>query len=550
MFCYYPQLLCLLGFVGILGVVADSHRTLLRQGTKKNEEKPDDAYSIELSLFEKASTEELVRFLDRELQTTIDSLSPPPTSAPTEMEGVCDAVSTSPFSQSLLFDFEGPIGLVTPADIVALEQVLLDAYNAVAMCDTPGAFISADSVDIDIDTADSIGDNIDTGSSALLNYTWLVTFSGNCRGCQSNPGGVETMPACSCDLPTTEALVLECNSRLQTFSSYRLTLLRATVLVPPTAATPAPRTNFTTSIAVSGRGGLFEDFSATLWQILFVETYNFLNFWNFALCDSNARIITSVIPENPVQDPNDSSLFSIVFTIQGSCSGCGSQSIIFGSHSATPQETGTTCPAGASFRCPTNNEFEEALQTTIDQMSGAQDVTTVVTQVEQKDGLTAFPTLGPTFVPTQKAIPTAMPTVGGEMLSFGEGFDCANSTVKGTFQLNGGSAFPYPQLIPFNTSDPESQCFIRMTPDTASPFASSAFLPFQFEESNPDKSFSMTIGYRMFGSAAGAGDGMAFVMHQDTRGVNALGGAGSSLGVYSPNPIFPALIIEWDTCKL
>lgn len=371
MFCYYPQLLCLLGFVGILGVVADSHRTLLRQGTKKNEEKPDDAYSIELSLFEKASTEELVRFLDRELQTTIDSLSPPPTSAPTEMEGVCDAVSTSPFSQSLLFDFEGPIGLVTPADIVALEQVLLDAYNAVAMCDTPGAFISADSVDIDIDTADSIGDNIDTGSSALLNYTWLVTFSGNCRGCQSNPGGVETMPACSCDLPTTEALVLECNSRLQTFSSYRLTLLRATVLVPPTAATPAPRTNFTTSIAVSGRGGLFEDFSATLWQILFVETYNFLNFWNFALCDSNARIITSVIPENPVQDPNDSSLFSIVFTIQGSCSGCGSQSIIFGSHSATPQETGTTCPAGASFRCPTNIEFEEALQMTIDQMSGA-----------------------------------------------------------------------------------------------------------------------------------------------------------------------------------
>lgn len=46
-----------------------------------------------------------------------------------------------------------------------------------------------------------------------------------------------------------------------------------------------------------------------------------VNFWNAAICGSNNRIITSVIPENPVPDATDPTLFSIVFNVQGSCIG-------------------------------------------------------------------------------------------------------------------------------------------------------------------------------------------------------------------------------------
>lgn len=43
------------------------------------------------------------------------------------------------------------------------------------------------------------------------------------------------------------------------------------------------------------------------------------------------------------------------------------------------------------------------------------------------------------------------------------------------------------------------RCFLRMTPDSVSPRASSAFLDFRFNPQNTEKSFSMSIGYRIYG---------------------------------------------------
>ncbi|KAL7561515.1 hypothetical protein ACA910_015700 [Epithemia clementina (nom. ined.)] len=65
---------------------------------------------------------------------------------------------------------------------------------------------------------------------------------------------------------------------------------------------------------------------------------------------------------------------------------------------------------------------------------------------------------------------------------------------------------------------------------------------------NADMAFSMSVGYRLFSTANGdGGEGMAFVIHQDSRGLTALGGSGGSLGVHGPRAINPGFIIEWDT---
>lgn len=322
-----------------------------------------------------------------------------PTEAPT-IESVCVDTEPSTFSESLLFDFEGPVGLVNQEDIALLEMVLLDAYNTVAQCDAPGAFIRADSVQIQVDAADSFGDNIGTNNPTRLEYTWLVTFSGTCLGCPDdadpalfgNGDNSGTVDECVCDFPTTEAYVLECNERLQNIGSNQvsLTLNRVTTILAPTMGGGVPRTDFNSSITVTGSGSLFASAGVggrATWGTWFLETYNSLNFWNAVLCDAEGRILTNIEPAEPVAaDPSNPALFSIVFNIQGTCRGCPSETVIFGSHEATPTETGASCPAGALLRCPTSQEFQKALQNVIERESpGGANVTQVSISLEQQD---------------------------------------------------------------------------------------------------------------------------------------------------------------------
>ena len=102
-------------------------------------------------------------------------------------------------------------------------------------------------------------------------------------------------------------------------------------------------------------------------------------------------------------------------------------------------------------------------------------------------------------------------------------------------------------MLPINESNPDSRCYLRMTPDERGAAAVSAFIPYKFKKSNPDFEFCMTIGYRIYGDEFGGADGMVFVMHQDPRGDSALGQGGGYLGVYGEDGIKNALAIEWDT---
>ena len=105
----------------------------------------------------------------------------------------------------------------------------------------------------------------------------------------------------------------------------------------------------------------------------------------------------------------------------------------------------------------------------------------------------------------------------------------------------------YPQMLEIE----DGLCALRMTPDAGASMAATAFTTHTFEETNARKSFSMSLGYRIYGKNAGSADGLAFVMHQDARGIHALGKAGGYLGVYggSKEIIRNALVIEFDTCK-
>jgi Bacterial lectin len=81
-----------------------------------------------------------------------------------------------------------------------------------------------------------------------------------------------------------------------------------------------------------------------------------------------------------------------------------------------------------------------------------------------------------------------------------------------------------------------------------------AMLPYRFSTTNPGKSFSTRIGYRIYGPLRGSADGMTFVLHQDPRGITAQGLGGGNMGVYNQYVsggagIKPALVIEFDTCK-
>ena len=153
----------------------------------------------------------------------------------------------------------------------------------------------------------------------------------------------------------------------------------------------------------------------------------------------------------------------------------------------------------------------------------------------------------PSLAPTTSAAPSQTPSTPPDIIDSSGGFDCTANGGIG-FNLNRSpSTYAYPQFVPLNATDPESQCALRLTADEAVEVAASAFLPFEFAPSNVEKLFQMSIGYRVYGDSAGSADGMAFVMHQDPRGDAALGGPGGNLGVYGAGGIVNALVVEWDT---
>ena len=131
-----------------------------------------------------------------------------------------------------------------------------------------------------------------------------------------------------------------------------------------------------------------------------------------------------------------------------------------------------------------------------------------------------------------------------------EGFACDQDATRFTFNRDPVD-LEYPKLLPHDEdSASKNECFLRLTPDEANPRATSAFMNFTFASGNVDKVFSTTAGYKVYGVNEDAGDGMTFVVHQDPRGLNALGGSGGSMGVYqryNVEGIKPALVVEWDT---
>lgn len=124
-------------------------------------------------------------------------------------------------------------------------------------------------------------------------------------------------------------------------------------------------------------------------------------------------------------------------------------------------------------------------------------------------------------------------------VDFSDGFNCNADGI----QLNGNR--PFPDMISNGVND---KCTLQLTSDKAEPRAVSAFSVLEFDESN--FYFQSRFRYRIFGSTTGSADGIAFVVHQDVRAQSALGDSGGKMGVYGANIIKPALVIEFDTCKL
>lgn len=136
----------------------------------------------------------------------------------------------------------------------------------------------------------------------------------------------------------------------------------------------------------------------------------------------------------------------------------------------------------------------------------------------------------------------------GERIDFSDGFPCDRLPFTYIGNVPG---YPYPAFELLDEQDPENMCFLRMTADDTFRAGTGAFLPFSFSPENTDceYGFSMSIGYRIYGELSGSADGMVFVMHQDPRGLSAIGGFGGALGVHEPDPILNSLMIEWDTSK-
>ena len=282
------------------------------------------------------------------------------------------------FEVSVLIELNGSPGLISNSDIELLEIVLLDAYNLVAGCDTPGAFITATNVTILVDAVDSFGDNINTESDMEMQFTWLVIFSGECRGCPITTralfdGEDEAAPQCSCAFPLASAYAIQCNELIeQRFSQFPASIMDATsIFSNGTAPEGGPSKTFSTFVTISGSSpgsGSFTTFQLNLVTQAFLETYNHLNALNPDNCDTGERVIIAVTPFPTTGDGRrlQNLPFSIVFQILGMCRDCPSATLIFGDHEPSPQDENAICPAGSTLRCPTEQEFLDAFDDAID----------------------------------------------------------------------------------------------------------------------------------------------------------------------------------------
>lgn len=127
--------------------------------------------------------------------------------------------------------------------------------------------------------------------------------------------------------------------------------------------------------------------------------------------------------------------------------------------------------------------------------------------------------------------------IDGVLLDYSTGFVCNDNVLS----LNPGPR-AFPRLVE-NTDD--GFCTLRMSPDSLGRTVS-AFAAVTLD--NDDYAFDTTFTYQFSGLLNGVGDGIAFVMHQDTRGTSALASGGGDLGVYGEGMITPAIVVEIDTC--
>ena len=177
--------------------------------------------------------------------------------------------------------------------------------------------------------------------------------------------------------------------------------------------------------------------------------------------------------------------------------------------------------------------------------------------LEQSTTDTCDQTMAPTPAPTTPAPTTPAPTTPAPTSlndicfepAFPPGAACSPDGTG--FTLNSMDGNSDEDDTAFMIED--DTCFLRLLDEVAEgPSSGSAFRSFSFNQAiNPDRVFSLSMGYRMFGSTTTLpADGLALVMHQDPEGVHLLGtgAGGSGLGYRNPTPK-TALIIELDTCK-
>jgi Bacterial lectin len=131
-------------------------------------------------------------------------------------------------------------------------------------------------------------------------------------------------------------------------------------------------------------------------------------------------------------------------------------------------------------------------------------------------------------------------------VDYSTGFPCGGNT-NNLLDLNMGGR-SYPQLVADARGNVPTTCLLRLSPDQVGR-AVSAFLPYAFPFTSTRYAFEVEFTYRISGINNGIGDGIAYVIHQDPRGDDALGAAGGSLGVYGATIVAPALVVEFDTCK-
>jgi hypothetical protein len=155
-----------------------------------------------------------------------------------------------------------------------------------------------------------------------------------------------------------------------------------------------------------------------------------------------------------------------------------------------------------------------------------------------------LPTLAPAVPPTNP--PTLPPNIIVD-IDFTNGF-CVDPK---PFQLNGNFMPLYPQYTD------AANCPLRLTKECLTHTRSSAYLEVDLCNMNE---FSASFTYRIYSGwddedgclDVSTNDGLAFVIHQDSRGVNALGGDGPDLGVYDVDGsggTANALVIEMDPWK-